>query len=204
MDKLTSKRLTKIFVLITAWIGLGQSAVLACSCFTPPPDELLQDADVVFAGKVIAENKVRRWDSWIRLKWSPPFIERAEDYYESRTTFEVAAVWKGKIFAKAAVVSGRPCGYYFRNGQEYIVYAKWFDGRLVTGECMGNNKLSDAGEDLATLGSGRPPEPNPPSATNYIGNLITIFLLLSVLGLTGWQARRKYGAGSHEQTHFTR
>src|SRR5262245_52601937 len=184
--------MAKIFSFIAIWIWLCQSSALACSCIMPPPNELLQEADIVFAGKVIAENNVGRWDSWIRLKRSPPFIERAEDFYESRTTFEVATVWKGKIFAKASVVSGGPCGYYFHNGQEYVVYANWLEGRLVTGECMGNNKLSDAGEDLAALGSGRPPEPNPPSAPNYIGKLITIFSLLSVLGLAGWQARRKY------------
>jgi hypothetical protein len=204
MDKLRSKRLTKIFVLISAWIGLGQSAALACSCMMPPPNELLQEADFVFAAKVIAENKVGRWDSWIRFKWSPPFIERTEDFYESRTTFEVATVWKGKIFVKTSVVSGGTCGYYFRHGDEYIVFARWFEGRLVTDACMGNNRLGDAGEDLAAFGSGSPPEPNPPSASNYIGKLIAIFLLLSVLSLAGWQARRKYGPGSHEQTHFTR
>jgi len=203
MDKLTSKRLTKIFVLFTAWIGLGQSAALACSCFTPPPNDELRIADVVFAGKAIAENKVGWWPSWISFKRDPPFIERAEDVNQDRTTFEVTTVWKGKIFAKTSVVSGGPCGYGFRHGEEYIVYATWFEEKLVTHACMRNNELRDAGEDLAAFGSGRAPEPNPPLAHNYIGKLITIFLLLSVLGLAGWQAWRKYGAGSHEQTHFT-
>src|SRR5262245_47063529 len=160
-------------------------------------------ADVVFAGKVIVENKVGWWPSWISFKWDPSFIERAEDFNQDRTTFEVTTVWKGNIFAKTSVVSGGPCGYYFRHGEDYIVYAIWFEGRLVTRECMGNNKLSDAGEDLAAFGSGRAPAPNPSSASNPIGKLIAVFLLLSVLGWAGWQARRKYGAESHEQTHST-
>src|SRR5262245_47528832 len=130
MDRLTSKRLTKIFVLITALIGLGQSAALACSCIgISSPNDGLRMADVVFAGKVIAENKVRWWPSWISFKWDPPFIERAEDSNRDRTTFEVTTVWKGKIFAKTSVVSGGPCGYYFRHGEDYIVYATWFEGR---------------------------------------------------------------------------
>jgi len=193
MDKLMSKRLTKIFVLITAWIGLSQSAALACSCSRLSPNELLQEADVVFAGKVITENKVGWWPSWIRFKLNPPFVERTEDFYRSRTTFEVATVWKGKIFAKTSVVSGSPCGYYFRHGEEYIVYARWFEGNLGTGLCWRNNELRDAGEDLAAFGSGKPPAPNPSSAPNYIRALIVVFLLLFLLGWATWQARRKYG-----------
>src|SRR5262249_45893853 len=109
------------------------------------------------------------------------------------TTFEVTTVWKGNIFAKTSVVSGAPCGYYFRHGEEYIVYATWFEGKLATGQCTRNNELRDAGEDLAAFGSGSAPAPNPSSAPNHIGKLIAVFLLLSVLGLAGWQARRKYG-----------
>jgi hypothetical protein len=150
-------------------------------------------ADVVFAGKVIAENKAGRWFDWIRFKSSPPFIERIDEFYQSRTALEVAAVWKGKIFAKTSVVSGPPCGYYFRHGEEYIVYAWWHEGELGASYCTRNKKLSAAGEDLAAFGAGKPPAPNPSSMANYIRALIAVFLLLSVLGLAGWQARRKYG-----------
>lgn len=191
------KRAIKIFGLISIWIGLGQSAAFACSCARlASPNEYLQISDVVFAGKVIDENKVGWWSSWIRFKRHPPFIERTEAFYQSRTVFEVTAVWKGDVFAKTSVIHGligASCGYVFDQGEEYIVYAYRVEGELHTHRCLRNNKLSDASEDLAAFGAGKTPASNPSSVANYIGKLIAVFLLLSVLSLAGWQARRKYG-----------
>lgn len=187
-------RVAKKIVLITVWIGLSQSAALACSCVKPTPDEALRWADAVFAGRVIAEGKVGWWPGWIRFKWSPPFIERTDAFYESRMVFEVTTVWKGDIFAKTSVVDVSPCGYGFDHGGEYLVYAKRFEGGLVTGACCRNNKLSNAGEDLAALGAGGLPAPNPSWTPNHFAKLIAVFLLLSLVGLAVWQARRKYGA----------
>jgi len=191
-----SKRVAKNFGLIVVWIGLSQSAALACTCVGPvSPNEKLRSADVVFAGEVIAESKVGWWSSWIKFKWSPPFIERTDAFYQSRTVFEVTTVWKGDIFAKTSVVSGPPstCGYGFRPGEEYIVYAGRFEGGMRTGACWGNNKLSRAGEDLAAFGAGKPPAPNPSPQGAYIGRLIAVLMMLSLLGWAALLARRKYG-----------
>jgi hypothetical protein len=195
IDELMSKRLAKFFILIVACIGLNHSAALACSCGRrPPPSEELRTADVAFAGRAIAEGKAGWWANWISFKWSPPFVQRTETYYQSRTAFEVTAVWKGDVSVKTSVVTGPICQYYFRPGEDYIVYANWYNGKLSTYRCGRNNKLRDAGEDLAVLGAGRSPGPNPSLAANYITAMIVVFMLLSALGWSLWQARRKYGA----------
>jgi hypothetical protein len=108
----------------------------------------------------------------------------------SRTTFEVATVWKGEIPAKISVIQGGFFTTDFVPGEEYIVYAKWFKGELATSPCLRTNKLRDAGEDLAALGSGKPPTS---SQAGYIGRLIVVLTLLSLLGWAVWRARRKYG-----------
>jgi hypothetical protein len=195
MDKLMSKRVAKNFGLIAVWIGLSQSAALACSCLCSQPlsaNENLRMADVVFAGKVIAESKVGR-PSWFKFKWSPPFIQRTEAFYESRMVFDVTTVWKGDIFAKTSVVNEPCCEYGFRPGEEYIVYAGRLKGGLRTVRCWRNNNLSAAGEDLAAFGAGKPPAPNPSPQGAYIGRLIAVLMLLSLLGWAALQARRKYG-----------
>jgi hypothetical protein len=199
---LMSKRLVKIFGLIAVWIGLSQSSALACLCDcrrTMSANENLLVADAVFAGKVIAQGKVGWWPSWFNFKWGPPFIERADAIYQSGAVFDVTTVWKGDIFAKTSVVSERCCGYSFRPGGEYIVYARRFEGALRAGRCWRNNYLSAAGEDLAAFGAGKPPSPNPLLRGAYIGRLIAVSTLLFLLGWAALQARRKYG---RDQTQF--
>src|SRR5262245_1118993 len=185
--------MAKIFSFIAIWIGLSQSTAFACWCVQGSPSVHIQIADVVFAGKAIAEEKGGWRTRRVRFEWRPPFIYLTEDPDEKLTTFEVTTVWKGKIFAKTSVVHGGPCDYHFRQGEEYIVYAKWFEGELATGICMRNNELRDAGEDLAAFGAGKPPAPNPSLVANYIRAMIAVLLLLSLLGWSTWRARRKYG-----------
>jgi hypothetical protein len=55
MAKLMPKPLAEIFGLISVRIGLSGSTTIACSCLAGSPNEHLQIADVVFAGKAIAE-----------------------------------------------------------------------------------------------------------------------------------------------------
>jgi hypothetical protein len=198
MDKPMSNRLAKIFGLIIAWIGLSQSAAFACMCVgLPTPNDYLRDADVVFAGRVI-DKEIEGGDSRIRFDWSPPFIhltdlQLTEGYDKTFTVFEVTRVWKGDILARTSVDSSSPCGYDFRLGEEYIVYAKWFEGKLHTGMCQRNNELRNASADLAAFGAGKPPAPNPSLAPDYIRALIAVLLAFSLLGWATWRAHCKFG-----------
>jgi hypothetical protein len=198
MDKPMSNRLAKIFCLIIAWFGLSQSEAFACSCAgLASPNDDLRDADVVFAGRVI-DKEIEGGDSRIRFDWRPPFVHLAdlhltEGYDKTLTAFEVTRVWKGSILARTSVDGSSPCGYDFRLGEEYIVYAKWFEGKLHTGMCWRNNELRNASADLAAFGAGNPPALNPSLAPNNISALIAVLLWISLLGWVTWRAHRKYG-----------
>src|SRR5262249_40569578 len=105
-------------------------------------------------------------------------------------------VWKGDVTARTRVIHGLnsgSCGYSFKQGEEYLVYAKLFKGELITVQCWVNDKLSDAGMDLAALGAGKPPAPNPSQQTAYSVGLIVVLIMLTLLGWAAWQARRHYG-----------
>jgi hypothetical protein len=190
------KRLVPIFGLMAVWLGLNQSAALAYeSCIPPAPIEALQMADIVFAGKAIEANQ-QTWRSHIKFDWRPPFIHLDEDRDRYRSTFEVAMVWKGEVTARTSIIhSIASCGasYSFRKGEEYIVYAKWFEGELYNAWCHRNNPLVAAREDLLAFGVGKPPISHPSSLADLARRLIVLFLILALLGWVTRGLRRKYG-----------
>lgn len=67
--------------------------------------------------------------------------------------FDVAQVYRGDPAAQLEVVTGQgdsDCGYGFRLGQTYLVYAhKGEDGKLYTGICTRTRSLAEADDDLA-------------------------------------------------------
>lgn len=106
----------------------------ACSCVRPPaPNQALADATVVFSGQVTNIERVKG-----RLN----------------VTFHVDKHWKGEpaqslivqTFATTAM-----CGYPFKVGQIYLVYAKHRQGKLQTNQCSRTNLLSRAAEDLSVF-----------------------------------------------------
>lgn len=189
------KRLALNFSLMAVWFGLNQLAALACCPAPMAPKEYLQTADVVFAGRVVAANREDWRVNHVRLERRPPFLHLTEDHDRYRTTFEVTKVWKGDITARTYVLHSllSSVSYSFRQGEEYIVYARRFDGELHTGQCYRNNLLSAAGEDLSAFGSGKPPSPNPPSLTDLPRRLTILFSFFALLGWAFWGLRRKYG-----------
>jgi hypothetical protein len=190
------KRLIPIVGLIAILVGSNQLVAHACfyGCIrVMTPNDGLQSADVVFAGRAIAANQKAWRISHIEFERRPPFLH-LEALDRRRTVFEVTTVWKGDIFAKISVTQDGTCaGYPFNQGEEYIVYANWIGGELRTNMCLRNNKLSDACEDLAAFGAGKPPAPNPSLVADYIRAMIAALLLLSLLGWAAWYGRRKYG-----------
>jgi hypothetical protein len=201
------KRLHPILGLMVVCLGLNQSAALAYeSCIPPAPSEALQMADVVFAGKAIEANQQAWRISHVKFAWRPPFLHLTEDHDRYRSTFEVTMVWKGEVAARTTIIhSIASCGasYSFRQGEEFIVYAKWFEGELYNAWCHRNNPLSAASEDLSAFGAGKPPVPIPSSLADLTRRLTILFLFLALLGWAIQRLRRKYGVRNHEQTHST-
>jgi 5-hydroxyisourate hydrolase-like protein (transthyretin family) len=114
----------------------------ACSCAggRAPCQEYWQ-ADAVFVGEVVGESKFtvnegsrQHTQRLVRLAVEQPLrgIEAAE--------VEVATGW-----------GGGDCGYQFRRGVRYVVYADRDEkgGRLYTGTCTRTRPLAEADEDLA-------------------------------------------------------
>ena len=127
------------------------STAHACSCRMPsPPLESLRQSDYVFAG--VAEDIV--FDS---LNNDGTHISYGSKY----VTFSVSSVWKGapkNTLIVVTPVSGAQCGFGFQKGQEYIVYANEYNGKLRTSHCSRTKMLKRAQEDLQELGEGTIPK----------------------------------------------
>lgn len=191
------KRLLPFLSLMVFWIGLNQAAALANPCWgRMTPNEESKIADMVFAGKVIVANQQVWWGERIRVSRYPPFIHLPNGNVWHRSTFEVTKVWKGDITARTSIIHSiafPDVSYSFRQGEEYIVYAKKFDRWFYTTGCFRNNLLSAAGEDLLAFGAGKPPIPNPSLLGDLIQRLVVLFLFLGLIGWAFWSLWLRYG-----------
>lgn len=86
----------------------------ACDCIpTSASSEGLKTSTLVFAGTVLEKTRV-----------SIPQVH--EDYKEFRIKFHVKRYWKGdpaKVIELRTPASPKGCGFDFRKGQSYLVYA---------------------------------------------------------------------------------
>ena len=112
----------------------------ACSCDAiGPPCQNAFRVDAVFLGTVRAITTYTTAD--------PPYPRR-------RVVFAVERAFRGIQDATAQVTTGMgggDCGYEFKDGERYVVYAHRIDGRLVTGICTRTRLASQAADDLAFL-----------------------------------------------------
>ncbi len=115
----------------------------ACTCSLPRTADLnqqikqaIQDSKAVFAGEVVEIFNV-------------PYVT---------VKFKVDQFWKGKIEKTLTLNTGRgggDCGYGFKVGESYLVYAYGpEDSGLSTNICQRTAELSKATSDLAFLGKG--------------------------------------------------
>ena len=156
-------------LVVLGLVALLPDCASACSCMPPPPVErALADSSAVFAGEVID-------------------IEKGPQI--SSVTFRASKVWKGKQRETRTVSTasyGAACGYPFKEGKEYLVYAYW--GRagspprptLMETACGPTEPLSEADANLRLLGEGPSPgdeEPLPDTSGGVGG--------LGMVGLAG-------------------
>ena len=117
----------------------------ACSCaIESNPKERVEfavsDSEAVFSGEVV------------------DFEKGADSMFGPTETvsFRVSEVWKGpprETLEVSTPTQGSACGYAFKEGQEYLVYAYSGKQGLETDLCTSNKPLSKADEDLALLGN---------------------------------------------------
>ncbi|HEX5706242.1 MAG TPA: hypothetical protein VFX96_03030 [Pyrinomonadaceae bacterium] len=165
-------RTKKTIIAALSFVALlcaSERAAHACSCLAPgPPREEAERARAVFAGEVVeviapagegAEKKSDKGeaDCARESEWQSAGSGRDE----VRVRFKVKLAWKNVTSGEVVVTtpaSSAACGYSFRKGEAYVVYAYGGDeGReLSTGLCSRTRPLSAADEDLRELGAGVP------------------------------------------------
>jgi len=88
-------------------------------------------------------------------------------------TMRVSEVWKGtkqETLEVSTPASGAACGYPFKEGQEYLVYA-YGKRDLKVNLCSGTKPLSKAGADLTVLGDGEKPTAQGDALTDTSGGV---------------------------------
>jgi hypothetical protein len=141
-------------VAAVALIALGLVVLLpdcasACSCGGDAPFQVLAkgaDASAVFSGEVM---NIEEGSSTRLYGMSVP---------SRRVTLQVSEVWKGPQTETLEVTTprdGATCGYNFKEGQEYLVYAYGKEEALKVDLCSQTRPLSRADEHLRVLGDGR-------------------------------------------------
>ncbi|WP_050184146.1 hypothetical protein [Domibacillus robiginosus] len=121
----------------------------ACSCVEPPGvKEELMSSEAVFSGKVL---EVEEDTSAMGLT-------------TKSVLFEVNETWKGVNQSQVKITTGMgggDCGYDFKAGQAYLVYANHSDmfgsDGLTVVICSRTAEISAAQDDLFILGEGQAP-----------------------------------------------
>ena len=146
--------LASMVLLVAVFVTLLPDCASACDCAVLPgsqqqiADRALEKATAVFSGEVVEIDR--------------PSLPLTSSIAPVAVTFRVSEVWKGPEQGTLEVktpVSGASCGYSFRSGESYLVYAS--ETSMVEGEglevllCGETNQLSEAGANLEALGHGR-------------------------------------------------
>lgn len=159
-------RIVFAIVCLTAALAILDSPkVFACSCVEPRPPSLEFDqSTAVFAGTAVS-------------------IER--DNYGMKVHFDAERAWKGVADSAVVVITADPggaCGYDFKQGVEYLVYAS--DNPPKASLCSRTQPVADAYVDLAALGPGYAPLQGQPAKVAENGTMmfLGIGLIVSAAG----------------------
>jgi hypothetical protein len=135
--------LTALASLVLAVLGgvfvLSPQCAYACSCMPVSIQRYISSSEAVFSGEVVGVDK----GSQI-----------------STVTLQASEVWKGpqrETLEVHTALFGASCGYPFKEGEEYLVYAYTGKQGLEVDLCNGTQRLTEAEADLEVLGAGKKP-----------------------------------------------
>lgn len=127
------KKLLLSFLVFAALLTANPQPVYACSCVIPgTPQEEMEKSDAVFSGTVT----------------------KIDDSFETGydVTLEVIEAWKGvegTLIKVHTGMGGGDCGFGFKEGEQYVVYASLTDGELHVYSCSLTGILDESNtEDL--------------------------------------------------------
>ena len=148
-----------IFLSALLLISSGTGEALACTCASSgPPCQNAFQVDAIFAGTVRSITALADDDV------APSRAGEAPIASTVRVEFADVQGYRGVQAATLSVVtpgSGPACGYAFKPGERYLVYARRKTGGadLVTSICTRTRSLADAAEDLGFLQTLAQPSP---------------------------------------------
>jgi hypothetical protein len=130
-------------------LALLPDCASACSCagYLAAPQEraqrALKESTAVFSGQVVNIGTGEPGGAW-----RPATVT---------VSFQVSEVWKGpqpETLEVSTPRDGASCGYPFKEGQEYLVYAYGKEELFKVSLCSETKPLSEASADLEALGNG--------------------------------------------------
>ena len=156
-----SRTLAALASLVLTCLGLlvlyPPKCAYACSCMGVPIQRYISSSDAVFSGEVVDLQK----GTSVGGMFGP----------SDTVTLRVSEAWKGTDQGTLEVSTpsqGSACGYAFKEGQEYLVYASGKQD-LKVDACGETKQLSKADEDLALLGNGEKPTDGDDDLTDTSG-----------------------------------
>lgn len=177
-------RVLLTLLLACTAVVLGQLPASACRCDVPAAGQAARQADVVFTGVLLGEERGNR---------------------RSTLALDVDRVFKGDVTADPAEVASPTdsCGLRLTEAQEYVVFAAEGATGLVSEKCYGTTRARERTVAAVerVLGQGAPfQEPAPPaptytrvldSAPPRFTRLAAPGAALALVGLLGWLVVRR-------------
>jgi len=198
MLKSGAHRLTAIVIVLVAML-LPPRPVFACTCAAPEsPATGFAHADAVFVGTVTgisgqapAPSLLDRLRSWVGLPVTGAFFAR-------QVSVRVSDSWKGVTTADIEIHTGfgdADCGYNFRVGSQYVIYATKGQTGFETSICLRTIEVASGAADLQYLQTlPRLSLTAAPSTSPLPLLFLSLGMLVSLLLLTVWVRRRRHSS----------
>lgn len=122
--------------LCGSWALLTPPLQAACQCDTQTPEELRDQATLIFSGTVSD-------------------IQTDKQTSEKTFDFDVIDTFKGDTDLDVKLAdsgAGTDCDLGMKEKENYLVYARWVWGAMVTNRCFGTKKLDQADADTKVIG----------------------------------------------------
>ena len=140
------KRLLLVLVMVMVGTAVAAPPCWACSCAPSTKKQDAKTADVIFTGRV---QKITGID----------YDNGSLGDDNAKVRFRVGKVYKGhpqRITRVYTNESEAACGYAFKEGKRYTVFANWHNDKKKTSLCSGT-KQGRINPDNYSLGNGYPP-----------------------------------------------